>query len=107
MRFFGLKTCDTCKKALKALDGQSFDAFDVRADGVNPTDLAAAHGQLGAALMNTRSTTWRGLDEAARDRDPLELLAEHPTLIKRPLIERDGVWTVGWTADVQKTVLEG
>jgi arsenate reductase-like glutaredoxin family protein len=57
--------------------------------------------------MNTRSTTWRGLDEAARDRDPLELLAEHPTLIKRPLIERDGVWTVGWTADVQKTVLEG
>jgi arsenate reductase len=41
-------------------------------------------------LINTRSTTWRGLDEAQRGRaetDPAALLVENPTLIKRPVIE--------------------
>jgi arsenate reductase len=41
------------------------------------------------------------LDEAARARPPLELLAEHPTLMKRPVIERDGSLHLGWAKDVQ------
>ncbi|MEM9140448.1 MAG: ArsC/Spx/MgsR family protein, partial [Pseudomonadota bacterium] len=66
---YGLKTCDTCRKALKALDAAGRDvAFvDVRADGVPPTVLQAWVETLGVeTLVNTRSTTWRGLDEAVR-----------------------------------------
>ncbi len=75
--------------------------MDVRADGVPPEVLARAHASFGAALINTRSTTWRGLDEAERGRDPLELLSAHPTLMKRPLIEKDGRLFLGWGKDVQ------
>ena len=41
--------------------------------------------------------TWRGLDEAARARPPEALLAEHPTLMKRPVIETGKVLTLGWS----------
>ena len=59
MKIFGLKTCDTCRKAVRALPDAEF--VDVRAEPLGRDRLAALHGQLGAALLNTRSTTWRGL----------------------------------------------
>ncbi|GAA6158478.1 hypothetical protein NBRC116589_06520 [Ruegeria sp. HU-ET01832] len=96
MRLYGLKNCDTCRKALKSLGGVDF--VDVRADGVPETVLSRAFTQFGEALLNTRSTTWRGLSEDERARAPLELLHDHPTLMKRPLIERDGQFFLGWTA---------
>ncbi|ANT61114.1 MULTISPECIES: arsenate reductase family protein [unclassified Salipiger] len=99
MLIYGLKTCDTCRKAVKALPQAEF--LDVRADGV-PTDvLEAAQARFGDKLLNTRSTTWRGLDEAERARPPLELLADHPTLMKRPLIVDGDSMYLGWTKDVQ------
>ncbi len=96
MRLYGLKNCDTCRKALKSLGGVDF--VDVRADGVPETVLSRAFTQFGETLFNTRSTTWRGLSEDERARAPLELLHDHPTLMKRPLIERDGQFFLGWTA---------
>ena len=99
MRLYGLKNCDTCRKALKSLPEAEF--VDVRADGVPDSVLIQAHEAFGGALLNTRSTTWRGLAEAERTRPPLELLAEHPTLMKRPLIECDGALFLGWTADTK------
>ncbi|WP_170752443.1 ArsC/Spx/MgsR family protein [Ruegeria lacuscaerulensis] len=96
MRLYGLKNCDTCRKALKSLGGVDF--VDVRADGVPEIVLSQAFTQFGEALLNTRSTTWRGLSEDERARAPLELLHDHPTLMKRPLIERDGQFFLGWTA---------
>ncbi|MCP5072949.1 MAG: arsenate reductase [Rhodobacteraceae bacterium] len=103
MHLYGLKTCDTCRKALKTLEqaGYAVTLVDVRADGVTPDQLAVFHGAFGTALVNTRSTTWRGLSEAARGQDPLTLLAAHPALMKRPVIERAGVLTLGWGKDVQ------
>ena len=94
MNLYGLKTCDTCRKALKSLPEVSF--FDVRADGVPEEVLDRALAQFGSSLLNTRSTTWRGLDAEARDRPPIELLRDHPTLMKRPLIETDSRLLLGW-----------
>ena len=102
MILYGLKNCDTCRKALKSLGDVDFR--DVRADGVPASVLKSAYGQFGAALMNTRSTTWRGLSEAERAGDPLDLLAAHPTLMKRPLIEKDGALYLGWTAEVERAL---
>lgn len=103
MRFFGLKTCDTCRKALAALrdQGHAPTVIDVRADGVYAADLDAIVGAFGAAAVNRASATWRGLDAAERELPISALLARHPTVMKRPVIERDGRWTIGWDRDVQ------
>ena len=101
MRFFGLKTCDTCRKALKALAEQEVQVIDVRADGVSDTDRAAIVAAFGDKAINTRSTTWRGLDDAARTLAPEALLAAHPTLMKRPVIEHNGTWYQGWTPETR------
>ena len=102
MQLYGLKTCDTCRKALKMLEQAEF--VDVRAEGVPPEVLQAALAQFGEALVNTRSTTWRGLSAAERARPPLALLQEHPTLMKRPLIVAGGRMHLGWTKDVQSAL---
>ncbi|ABD54012.1 arsenate reductase family protein [Jannaschia sp. CCS1] len=98
MRIFGLKACDTCRKAAKALDAE---LVDIRATPLDPDQIEAFHTEFGAALINTRSTTWRELDEAARAMDPVALIQAHPAVMKRPVIERDGALTLGWSKDVQ------
>lgn len=107
MRFFGLKSCDTCRKALKALDAAGIvpEIIDVRSDGISSQDRAAMLAAFGPSALNTRSTTWRGLSEAERARDPAALLEDHPTLLKRPVIDCDGRWFQGWTKEVQGSVL--
>jgi len=99
MVLYGLKSCDTCRKALKLLPEAVF--VDVRVDGVPRGVLETAYAQFGRALINTKSTTWRGLSDAERAEPPLELLSAHPTLMKRPLIDAGGALTLGWTAEVQ------
>ncbi|MEO1797161.1 MAG: ArsC/Spx/MgsR family protein [Pseudomonadota bacterium] len=99
MIIYGLKTCDTCRAARKAHPEAEFR--DVRADGVPAELLTAALETFGAALVNRKSTTWRGLSEDQRATPPAELLAAEPTLMKRPLIVEGSKMTLGWTADAQ------
>jgi arsenate reductase len=99
MVLYGLKNCDTCRKALKVLPEARF--VDVRDQGVPPEVLTKALGLFGDKLVNTRSTTWREMDEKDRTRPPQELLRAFPTLMKRPLIEGDGQMWLGWTAQTQ------
>ncbi|MEM6617937.1 MAG: ArsC/Spx/MgsR family protein [Pseudomonadota bacterium] len=99
MKIYGLKSCDTCRKARKALPQAAY--VDVRDDGLSDDDLARFHGTFGDAILNTRSTTWRGLSDAERAKAPLTLLAAHPTLMKRPVIDTGDALYLGWTKDVQ------
>lgn len=105
MLIYGLKTCDTCRKALKSLPQARL--VDVRAEGVPAAVLARAHDQFGAALINTRSTTWRGLSETERARPPRDLLADHPTLMKRPLIAEGERLYLGWGAETRAALGAG
>ncbi len=107
MRFFGLKSCDTCRKALKALAaaGLTPQVIDVRADGIAPADQAAILQAFGTAALNTRSTTWRTLSEAERALPAAELLAAHPTLMKRPVVDAGGQWYQGWSGETQKALM--
>ena len=102
LTFYGLKSCDSCRAALKALAvvGIEVDHRDVRDDGVPAETLRQAIERHGAdKLINRRSTTWRELDERARQGEPIALLQAHPSLMKRPLIfQADGGSTVGWDA---------
>ena len=108
LTIYHLKTCDTCRKAIKAVQaaGHTPNLVDVRADGVPARKLKEIAGAVGwEKLLNTRSTTWRGLSEAQKaDMDQakaLALMGEHPTLIKRPVIDTGLEITVGWTKEVQ------
>ena len=109
MKLYGLKNCDTCRKALKALEkfGHQPDFHDVRVDGVTKaylTKWAKAAGW--ETLLNTRSTTWRELSDKDKEnvdeKKAIALMEANPTLVKRPVIDcpKNGV-TVGWTKDVQ------
>ena len=107
MRLFGLKSCDTCRKAQKALAAAGYapDVIDVRADGVSRPDLERIVATFGEAAINRSSTTWRGLSDAEKTQDVLTLLQAHPTLMKRPVIDHGGKLTIGWKADVQAKYL--
>lgn len=102
MKLYGLKTCDTCRKALKSLDGAEF--VDVRNDGVPGDVLDRALATFGEALVNTRSTTWRGLAESERQRPPAQQLADHPALMKRPLIVDGDRMYLGWGPDTRRAL---
>ena len=105
MKIYGLRNCDTCRKALKLLPDAEF--VDVRAQGVPDDVLAQALERFEAKLVNTRSTTWRELARDEQEKPALELLRAYPTLMKRPLItDRDQMW-LGWAPDTQAAVNRG
>lgn len=92
---YGLPNCDACRKARRWLTerGVHFVFIDVRADGIPPARAAGWVRALGRdAVINRRSTTWRSIPAAERedldDAGAARLVLEHPTLLKRPLIER-------------------
>ncbi|MFD1508369.1 arsenate reductase family protein [Lacimonas salitolerans] len=104
MKIYGLKNCDTCRKALKSLDGAVL--VDIRDTPIGSDLLARAHARFGCDLVNRRSTTWRNLGQDQRDRPDLELLADHPSVMKRPLVETaDGRLYLGWTKEVQAALM--
>jgi len=91
---YGIKNCDTVKKALKWLDaeGVAYRFHDLRADGLTATIVQRWVDALGwESVLNRRSTTWRELSDA--DKHALDggaavaLMVQHPTLVKRPVIE--------------------
>ncbi|GHB06735.1 arsenate reductase [Modicisalibacter luteus] len=105
---YGIKTCDTCRKARKALDAQGtpYQFHDLRGDGLSAEQLEAflARAEL-ASVLNTRSTTWRALaveEQQAAKADPAHarrLILAQPTLLKRPLLDTGERLLVGFTAD--------
>ena len=109
-RLFGLKTCDTCRKAQKDLQtgGHDTEFVDIRAEAdlasLLPRWIAAA----GEKLVNRSSTTWRGLseeDKAKASGTSLEgLLLGNPTLIKRPVIDTGDEILVGWTPETKARI---
>jgi arsenate reductase-like glutaredoxin family protein len=103
MRVYGIRSCDTVRKAMTALAaaGHAPELVDIRADGIEEADLKRFFAAFGEALINRRSTTWRGLSEAERAGDPIWQISAHPALMKRPVIEADGRLTLGWDKATQ------
>jgi len=104
LTLYGIANCDACRKARRTLEsrGRTVRFHDLRTDGLDHLLLERMESGLGwEDLLNLRSATWRALPESARmplDRArALELMLEHPTLIKRPVIEDAGKFFLGLT----------
>ncbi len=100
---YGIANCDTCRKARKWLEAQSIEYrfHDLRKDGIDAAQIAGWLDRLGAdRVLNRRGTTWRKLDEEARKRavgpQLADLLAEQPTLVKRPVVENGPDLLIGF-----------
>ena len=100
---YGIKNCDTVKKALKWLAEHNIEhkLHDYRGDGLDIAFLQQAEAQFGwENLVNKRSTTWRNLDEDVKKTlsksTALSVLADNPTLIKRPIILQEGKALIGF-----------
>jgi len=98
---YHLKTCDSCRKIIKQFKAANIDfkAIDVRESPLSQQELSRFLEAFGwEALINRRSTTWRGLSEnekaTAQDK-ALQLLQMHPALMKRPVIESSAGLTLG------------
>jgi arsenate reductase (glutaredoxin) len=108
---YGIKNCDTVRKARRWLEqrGVAYRFHDLRSDGLEPDRLRQWCRTLGwETLLNRRGRTFRELpDEQIQGLDgrgALELMLAHPTLIKRPVLERDGRLQVGFDESLYATL---
>ncbi len=98
MIVYGIKNCNTVKSALHWLKKNKvdFEFHDYKTKGITETKLKDWCRQVGwESLVNKRGTTWRKLDEPAQkktsnEKAAIALMLEKPSIIKRPLIERNG-----------------
>ena len=103
MVIYGIKSCDTVRKARKWLDNsnQNYQFHDFRIDGLDQEKLDNWVDSLGwEKILNTRSTSWRMLNDQQKKnisaQSAVKLMLENPTLIKRPVLQTDKIILVGF-----------
>ena len=104
---YGIKQCDTMKKARAWLDGHgvAYAFHDYKAQGV---DRAVLQGWVRAvgweALLNRAGTTFRKLGDADKtgidEKKAIALMVAQPSMIKRPVLEAGGAPIVGFRPEV-------
>lgn len=103
---YGIKNCDTVKKARKWLEAESVEYrfHDFRSDGLDRETVQQWLSELGwQGLINKRSTSWKALGAEARDSmsddEAVGAILDQPTLIKRPLLDTGKQRICGFSAD--------
>jgi len=101
---YGIKSCDTCRKARKFLAEHNieFGFHDLREDGLDIQMLERWSQRMGwERLLNKQSLTWRKIPEVDRNDlthdKALAAMIDNPTLIKRPVLETDKFIAVGFS----------
>jgi arsenate reductase len=107
MKLYGIPNCTTVKKARAWLAGHALEvAFhDFKKQGVDAAWLHKVAAQTGwQALLNTRGTTWRKLPDAEKaavvdEASAIAFMISQPSVIKRPVLEHDGRYHLGFAED--------
>ena len=107
---YGIKNCDTIKKARRWLENADIDYHfhDYRKDGLTAEQLEQWTRELGwESLLNRRGTTWRKLPDKQKSSidatSALALMLEQPGMIKRPLLDTGNSKLLGFSEDLYKT----
>src|SRR5688572_15341730 len=115
MTIYGIKNCNTVKSALDWLKKQKidFEFHDYKSKGITEAKLKEWSGQVGwESLVNKRGTTWRQLDEAVQgkvinEKSAIALMKDKTSVIKRPLLEKDGkVLTLGFDESAYRKIFQ-
>lgn len=103
MILYGIKNCDTVKKARRWLEANdvAYTFHDFRADGLEQDTIESWLEYVSwEVLLNKRGTTWRKLDDPRKDKldeaIAVELMLANPTLIKRPVVVTGNTCFVGF-----------
>lgn len=109
---YGIKNCDTMKKAFKWLDaaGIAYDFIDYKKTPPDTNILKQSITEHGwETVINQRGTTWRKLDDATKssmDADhAIPLALENPSIIKRPLLAHNGKTYLGFKPEIYNEIL--
>ena len=107
MILYGISTCDTCKKALKELEraGKDVTFRDVRAEPLDKAEIDRIVQEFGSRAVNTQSTTYRSFNDFLRASEPEAQIAAQPTVMKRPVIQDEDRWYLGWDSATAETLL--
>ncbi len=104
---FGIKNCDTMKKARGWLDGHgvAYDFHDYKSAGIARAKLEQWCDEVGwETLLNRAGTTFRKLGESEKQglnrNRAIALMLAQPSMIKRPVLERGETVLVGFKPDV-------
>ncbi|RUM79050.1 MAG: arsenate reductase [Candidatus Thioglobus sp.] len=99
IKMYGIKNCDTIKKAQKFLEAQGveFEFIDFRQNPIDEQTLKGFVDALGwDKVINKRSTTYRNFTDAEKQNITLALTLKNQTLIKRPVLVTGNVINVGF-----------
>lgn len=106
IKVFGIKNCDTMKKAFAWLaeNDVTYEFVDYKKAGIAEANLPDWSERAGwEKLLNTRGLMWRKLSEDERSAvdaaKALKLMAQYPSLIKRPVLDTGSHLLVGFTPD--------
>ena len=100
LTIYGIKNCDTVKKALKFLSSKSLphEFIDFRENPISKDLYKTMEQGVGLEmLINKRSSTYRSLTDDEKQNIGYELVSKHPTLIKRPVLIQNGDVMVGFS----------
>lgn len=94
---YGIPNCNSVKKARTWLEEHDIEYYfhDYKKEGITKSKLTQWCRQVGwQSLINQNGTTWRGLEDAVKasvtnQSGAVALMAEHASVIKRPVIELD------------------
>lgn len=110
---YGIKNCDTIKKARKWLEenGVDYKFHDLRSEGIDAASIDSWIEQAGwETVLNRRGTTWRKLDSSVQENtdssNVTALLLEQPAMIKRPILDNKGTITIGFKADSYREIFQ-
>jgi arsenate reductase (glutaredoxin) len=108
-KIYGIKNCDTMKKARTWLDGHKVDYsfHDYKASGIDKPTLEGWANKVGwEILLNRAGTTFRKLPDADKgdltEKKAIGLMLAQPSMIKRPVLEAKGKLTVGFKPEKYK-----
>lgn len=114
VKIYGIKACDTMKKAFTWLEGNGVDYefHDYKKAGAPEANLRKWVKELGwENVINRRGTTWRKLPEAERDGMDAEgavaAAMANPSMIKRPLLEKGKLLELGFKPERYEDIFGG
>jgi arsenate reductase len=108
-KIYGIKNCDTMKKARTWLDGHKipYVFHDYKAAGIDKSTLEGWAKKVGwEILLNRAGTTFKKLPDADKEnlteKKAVALMLAQPSMIKRPVLEAKGKLTVGFKPEEYK-----